>query len=51
MIAGVLNILAVVLYSKKTVLLDYAYILYLFATFTAQIGCCVILFGPGVTPA
>lgn len=48
MSAGALTILAVVLYSKKTVRLDYAYILYLFSSFTSLIGCTVVLVGPGV---
>jgi hypothetical protein len=46
--AGALTILAVVLYSKKTVQLDYAYILYLFSSFTFLIGNTVVLVGPGV---
>jgi hypothetical protein len=47
--AGTLAILAVVLYSRKTVRLDYGFILYLFAAFGAMLGCTVILGGPGVT--
>ena len=47
--AGCLAILAVVLYSRQTVRLDYAYILYLFASFTAMLGCTVILGGPGIS--
>lgn len=47
--AGILAILAVVLYSRKTVQLDYGFILYLFASFTAMLGCTVILGGPGVS--
>jgi len=49
--AGSMTILCVFLYSNKTVLLDYAFILYLFASFTSLIGVTTVLSGPGVTAA
>jgi hypothetical protein len=47
-IAGGLAILAVLLYSKKTVILDYSFILYLFASFISVVATTVILVGPGI---
>ena len=48
LISGGLAILAVFLYSKLSVSLDYAFILYLFSAFTSLIGSTVVLLGPGV---
>jgi hypothetical protein len=46
--AGALAILSVILYSKKTVMLDYGYILYLFAAFLNLVGTVLVMYGPGV---
>jgi hypothetical protein len=46
--AGALAILTVILYSKKTVMLDYGYILYLFAAFLNLVGTVLVMYGPGV---